>query len=253
MKYLNSIVLFLFSLTIAKAQTVFIKSAKITYEKKVNIKQELAENTWISDDAKDKMGTYRISNWDYYFIDSTSVYKAKPKEVPSGNDFFFGSGDNTSEIYTDFKKKSRILRKNINGDDYILKDTIPQLKWKIVNDTRKIIGYECRKATAVIDDTVTVVAFYTDEILVKGGPEGFTGLPGMILGLAIPRFNKTWFATKIEAKNAAVFTVEPPTKGKKTENEKDFNKMIESYTKYDDKKKPRKLETVKKEIYNLLL
>ncbi len=238
---------------LVKAQTVFIQSAKITFEKKINQKQQLAENDWISDDARDKMSKYRISNWDYHFNDSTSIYRAKPKETVSDNQFFFFSGDNTSEIFTDFEKKTRVLRKPISGEDFILKDTIPHLNWKIMHDVRKIAGYECRKAIAVINDTVSVVAFYTDEILLRGGPEGFTGLPGMILGLAIPRYNTTWFATKIEAKNVPILAIAAPSKGKKTDNEKDFKKLIDLYTRYDDKKKPRKLEDIKKEIYNLIL
>ncbi len=45
-------------------------------------------------------------------------------------------------------------------------------------------------------DSVYVIAFYTDQIIPSGGPESFNGLPGMILGIAIPRINTTWFATK---------------------------------------------------------
>ena len=47
-------------------------------------------------------------------------------------------------------------------------------------------------------DSVYVIAFYTDQITTTGGPESFNGLPGMILGVAIPRINTTWFATKLE-------------------------------------------------------
>ena len=253
MKHLRLTIILVFAVTVIKAQTVFIKSAKITFEKKVNQKQRIAESDWISDDAKDKMSKYRTSDWEYNFNDSTSVYRAKPKETLNDNAFFFISGDNTNEMFTDFSKKTRVLRKPINGEDFILKDTIPHLNWKIMHDVRKIAGYECRKAIAIINDTVSVVAFYTDEILLKGGPEGFTGLPGMILGLAIPRYNTTWFATKIEAKNVPILTITAPTKGKRTDNEKDFKKLIDLYTRYDDKKNPRKIEDIKKELYNFLL
>lgn len=253
MKHLGLTMTLFFAVTIIKAQTVFIKSAKITFEKKINQKQQLASNTWISDDARDKMSKYRISNWDYNFNDSTSVYKIKPKETLNDNNFFFIAGENTNELYTDFSKKTRILRKPISGEDFIFKDTIPHLNWKIMNDVRQIAGYECRKAIAIINDTVSVVAFYTDEILLKGGPEGFTGLPGMILGLAIPRYNTTWFATKVEAKNVPILTIAPPAKGKRTDTEKDFKKMLDLYTRYDDKKNPRKIEDIKKELYTLIL
>jgi GLPGLI family protein len=45
------------------------------------------------------------------------------------------------------------------------------------------------------------VAFYTDEVLVRGGPFNFNGLPGMILGIAVPRLHMTIFATKLELAN----------------------------------------------------
>jgi len=249
MKHLGLSIILFFAITQVKAQTVFIRSAKITFEKKINQKQQLAENTWISDDARDKMSKYRISNWEYNFNDSASIYKIKPKETLNDNNLFFIAGDNTNELYTDFTKKARVFRKPIRGEDFILKDTIPHLNWKIMHDIRKIAGYECRKAIAIINDTVSVVAFYTDEILLKGGPEGFTGLPGMILGLAIPRYNTTWFATKVEAKNVPILNVDAPTKGKKTDTEKDFKKMLDLYTRYEDKKNPRKIEEIKKELY----
>jgi len=253
MKKSTLTIIFFLVVLILKAQTVFITSAKITFQKKINQKQQLAENDWMSDDAKDKMSKYRTSDWEYNFNDRTSLYRAKPKESLNDSQFFFIAGDNTNEMFTDFGKKTRTLRRPINGEDFILKDTIPRLKWKVMHDIRKIAGYDCRKAIAVINDSVSVVAFYTDEILLRGGPEGFTGLPGMILGLAIPRYNTTWFATKIEAKNIPVLNINAPSKGKKTDNEKDFKKMIDFYTRYDDKKNPRKIEAIKKELYTLIL
>jgi GLPGLI family protein len=238
----------------AKAQAVFVKSAKITFEKKVNLQRQMADNDWISDDAKDKMKKYVTTNWEYNFNETTSSYKAQKKETETSDAmFFFDMGQNNAEMFTDLDQHKRVIKKSIMGEDYILQDTVPQLNWKIMNDVRKIAGYECRKAIGVINDTVYVVAFYTDEILLKGGPEGFTGLPGMILGLAIPRYNSTWFATKVESVNVPIFEITAPTKGKRAETEKDFKKLTDLVTKYDDKKKPQNLEAIRRRIYGFLL
>jgi GLPGLI family protein len=67
-------------------------------------------------------------------------------------------------------------------------------------------------------DSIYVVAFYTDEILTTGGPESFTGLPGMILGVSLPHQHVSWFATKVEAIPIAETLVAPPAKGKKVDN-----------------------------------
>ena len=64
-------------------------------------------------------------------------------------------------------------------------------------------------------DSIYVVAFYTDEIVTPGGPESFTGLPGMILGVALPHQHITWFATKVEAVKVTDVEMTIPGKGKK--------------------------------------
>ncbi len=106
-------------------------------------------------------------------------------------------------------------------DDYfVFADSIRKVKWKIGNETRKIAGWECRKAIGIIDDSFYVVAFYCPEIVSQGGPELFSGLPGMILGLAIPRIYTTWFATKIEIANIDETKIKAPVVAKKKQYSK---------------------------------
>ena len=64
-------------------------------------------------------------------------------------------------------------------------------------------------------DSVFVVAFYAEEIPSGGGPESFNGLPGMILGVVVPRMFTSWYATKLELENVTDATLAPPHKGKK--------------------------------------
>src|SRR5690606_21151243 len=82
--------------------------------------------------------------------------------------------------------------------NFVIKDKAQPILWKITNEIRDIAGYQCRRANGLILDSIYVVAFYADEIIPSGGPESFSGLPGMILGLALPHENVTWFATKVE-------------------------------------------------------
>ena len=91
-----------------------------------------------------------------------------------------------------------------------------QIDWKLVpNETREIAGFNCRKAVGKIFDSVYVFAFYTDEILISGGPMGIHGLPGMILGITIPRMFTSWIATKVQVNGVNTGIVAPPVKGKK--------------------------------------
>lgn len=250
---LPAFLLLCFSFLSLEAQETFIPYGKITFEKKLNVIRSL-DNASIPDEAKAKMQKYITSEWEFIFDQNRSLFKPVKKEKDDENQNFFpfALGRQTSEIYTDYSKKQRVLKRNIMGDDYLLTDTIPILDWKIMHDVRNIAGYECRKAIGIIYDSVYVVAFYTDEILLRGGPEGFTGLPGMILGLAIPRYNTTWFATKVEGFTNHQAEIIPASKGKKIETEKDLKKLIELFTRYEPDKK-EKAEAAKKRLYGFTL
>lgn len=236
-----------------KAQETFIPYGKITFEKKVNMIRSL-ENSGLPEEAKEKMQKYASSNWEFCFNLEKSVYRPIKKETENSQigSFFFSMGKQNNEIYTDYGKNRRVIKRAVMDDEYLLTDTIPRINWKIMHDVRNIAGYECRKAIGVIYDTVYVVAFYTDEILLRGGPEGFGGLPGTILGLAIPRYNTTWFAVKVEGFVNQQTEIIPPTKGKKIETDKDLMKLIELYTRYDQDKKEKEKEA-KKTLYGFTL
>jgi GLPGLI family protein len=98
---------------------------------------------------------------------------------------------------------------------YVVSDSVRKIEWRITPEIRKIAGFDCRKAVAKIMDSIIVIAFYTDEIIPSGGPETFTGLPGMILGLAIPRLHTTWYATKLQTIEVTDKDFIMPKKGRK--------------------------------------
>jgi GLPGLI family protein len=108
-----------------------------------------------------------------------------------------------------------VSQKNIYGDSYLVSDSLRHIDWKITSEMRKIAGFDCRKAVGRVMDSIVVIAFYTDEILSPGGPESFNGLPGMIMGLAIPRLHTTWYATKLQMIEVTDKELASPRKGKK--------------------------------------
>ncbi len=97
----------------------------------------------------------------------------------------------------------------------MVKDTLPTIIWKLVDETRDIAGYSCRRANGLIMDSIYVVAFYSEEIRVSSGPESFTGLPGMILGVALPDEHVTWFAKLVTPQLPEISAaIVEPTNGK---------------------------------------
>ncbi len=119
----------------------------------------------------------------------------------------------SNTIYTDLTEGTITMDKDAMGEQFLIKDNLRQAKWKITEETRDILGYTCRRANGLVSDSVYVVAFYADDIRVSGGPELFSGLPGMILQLNIPHENVSWTATKITLGTPAK-AITPPQKGK---------------------------------------
>lgn len=198
---------------VANAQKSIIEGGTIEYERKTNLHKLNGDNEWFAR-MKDQVGKYHINYFDLTFTPEKSIYK--PGKEYTNTSGWFAPACNDNTVYTDLKTGKVTAAKKLLEDAYVVQDSIHHVKWKITNDYRSFLGFECRKAVGTIFDSVIVVAFYCDQIAVSTGPEGFGGLPGAILGLAIPRMYTTWFATKftkLDYANPPSIT-EPPKKGK---------------------------------------
>lgn len=217
---MRAIFTFLFvSITgMAFTQNVF-DAGSIEYERKTNIHKFNGDNEWFAR-MKDQVDKYHTAYYDLTFNAEKSIYKPG-KEVPGQKLSWFAPPGADNNVYTDFKTNTVTQTKSVFENVMLINDSLRDIKWKITNEFRNILGYECRKAVGKIYDSLVVVAFYCDQIAVSTGPENISGLPGAILGMAIPRMYTTWFATKI---NKAAFNevqvIEPPKKGKATTPEK---------------------------------
>lgn len=144
-----------------------------------------------------------------------------PIEAPAQQNNFFGDYPGVEQyntIHTNTDAMTSTSQKKVFEELYLVKDSTRKINWKITDEVRNIAGYDCRRANALIMDSVYVVAFYTDLIPVSGGPESFTGLPGMILGVALPYEHITWFATKITEASVTDDKLKVPVKGKAVNN-----------------------------------
>ena len=194
----------------------FISKGKIEFERKVNMHKQFGEDNEFTEELKKKIQQFDVTYFNLFFNPNESIYKPG-KEVGENKPNFWGPGPAQDNIvYNNFNTKQFTSQKQVFETQYLIQDTLRKINWKLTNDTRKIAGFNCRKATGIMMDSVYIFAFYTDEILVSGGPEGFNGLPGMILGIAIPRISTTWFATKLELIEATPKDMVIPTKGRKT-------------------------------------
>jgi GLPGLI family protein len=192
----------------------FISTGKIEYEMRVNNHRMFGDGIF-AQSMKDRMPNFSTYYYDLTFNDNKALYKfdrLNEKDKMPWND-----NSNQENIwFSDYNTNTFSNFKFVFDGTYLLSDTLMDINWKLVpNETREIAGFNCRKAQGIIFDSVYVFAFYTDEITTNGGPMGIHGLPGMILGVTIPRMFSSWIATKLEVNGVNTSIVKAPTKGKK--------------------------------------
>jgi GLPGLI family protein len=215
MKRHITILFFLLLNTIVYSQTQFFNSVKIEFEKTVYVAQLYKEVSprWY-EIVKARVPTSTVTYFDFIGDGTKSIYKPG-KQVPQDPRFVNEFAADKNLVYSDYKSGKVIAQKPVFEETFLVEDSLAKIKWKLTNETRMIAGFECRKAIGILNDTIGIFAFYTDELMINGGPESINGLPGMILGVAIPRLHTNWFATKVEVNNINMNVVTPATKGKK--------------------------------------
>lgn len=240
------------SLGSLKAQ---LKQGTIVYERKIN-----SHRTITSEQMRAMIPEFRISKHILMFSDSISLYKLIPEnEAPdpfAGGgggmrvmSFSIGGADG-GELFKNFTQAKSVLSSELAGKNYLIVDSITQQPWKLINETKQILGYTCLKATRKITvqvsaprmmvfggagasptrDTsrpqpreIEVVAWYAQDIISPVGPDSYGQLPGVILQLDSDNGAMVYTALEIK-KEVDQKLLKEPKKGK-TVTAADFNKM----------------------------
>jgi GLPGLI family protein len=245
---------------------------KAVYESKTStadFKAQMAGNKDISPEMQKNIENMMKTMFEKTFILNfdkvASIYKEEEKlDAPGQNNggmrmmsSMTGGG---GTYYKNIKDKSYTIDKEFMGKEFLVKDSLPNLKWKMEGETRIIGGYNCFKATAIrpvsttdlrnfapkkedaatakpadpakktnfmaamdLPKEVVVTAWYTPEIAVNQGPEGYWGLPGLILevndGTTVVLCSKIVLNPKEKA------VIKPSTQGKVVA-QKEFDDIV---------------------------
>lgn len=207
-----------FNLHLNAQNTIFLSQGRIEFERKINLYAQIGDDEdgeW-KELMKKTMPQFKISYFNLEFGNNKTLYR--PGRENTDNNKLWRQPAEDNVIFTNLEKSQSTSQKNVFEQTFLVQDSTRNIQWKITNETRNIAGLDCRRANAIIMDSIYVVAFYTDAITTSGGPESFSGLPGMILGVAIPHEHITWFATKVYTEKIPDTELIAPTKGKKVNN-----------------------------------
>lgn len=143
-------------------------------------------NQIISEASKQREYSLIIKNDFSVFMEISKLYN-QIQDNSSKIDF----GNENTRLFKDLNNKIIFEEKSLNKT-YLVKDSLPKFKWKILNEKRKWGELELKKATFVNEkDSTEIIAWFAPKIRISDGPEFYNGLPGLIIELQINYLRKT--------------------------------------------------------------
>jgi len=116
-----------------------------------------------------------------YTADKTKPRESADMDQSNGNMHMMIHMDIPEDIvYTSLKDNKQVEQRDFMGRKFLISSDMEKSKWKMTGKQKTILNYPCQEAV-MIDKKDTVTAWFTAAIPVSAGPQGYTGLPGMIL------------------------------------------------------------------------
>ncbi|MCB0488957.1 MAG: GLPGLI family protein [Cyclobacteriaceae bacterium] len=206
----------------ARAQSV---QGEIIYESKINMHRRLPPE---SEEMKKMLPEFSVSKEQLIFSANESLYKPIIEDDP---ETFDGGGVSIQmakpyfENYLNSDTKQMISKREFMGKSFLIEDALIVRPWKFANETKTILGYECKQAYYTTEDTnQTITAWYTSALRPFLGPGTYGSLPGAILALDINNEDQVYVATKIELRELKKNEIKIP-KGGEVTTEEGFQKM----------------------------
>ncbi|WP_375252873.1 GLPGLI family protein [Dokdonia donghaensis] len=210
----------------------------------------------------ERMKRFLEKEYTLSFTKDESFYKEEAKlETPGqgGGGRGFGGGFTQGGIYSNRASNDYARENDMMGKTFLVKDTLNNLNWELVKESKMIGQYPVFKAVAtrsletnlwsrmgrrarelqekndsikkaggtVAEEepkTEEIVAWYTPMIPASHGPDEFGGLPGLILELSTS--NTTILCTKVVLNPKEPVNIEAPAKGKEVSRE-EYTKILE--------------------------
>lgn len=151
------------------------------------------------------------------------------QETAGGNTVVVKLVDPELFIFYSIAEKKKIEQREFMSRNFLIESSTDTVKWKLTENKKNILDYSCLEAELIGSDKKTI-AWFAPSLPVSTGPEGYVGLPGLILSLDINSGETSVIAKKVELKAVDTKIIKEPNDGKKV-TRKEFNKIVAEKTK----------------------
>lgn len=155
------------------------------YTKNMNTAREMADHNL--------KNLKKIEYYSLFTNDKESMYK---REVGLNSNSIVSTASGTVqtteyETYLYRKLSEQEYLMSVNGENYVIKDSLKVIDWKIDNNSVKnILGYQVIKAESKgLEKDSKLIAWFTKELPYNAGPYLYSGLPGLILEVEVVFLN----------------------------------------------------------------
>ena len=202
--------------------------------------------------------------------EESTFYEDEKLDAMSGATDSWGKNFTPGEQYKNVKTNTQVQEQEFYGKQFLVKDNLQPIVWKMGTETKQIGKYTCFKATASIptneltwynfswdkvrntneqntDSTAIepedikmteVEAWYSPQIPVSHGPLEYWGLPGLILEVSAD--NTTMLCSKIVLNPKETIEILAPEKGKIVSKTEYTETIIEKMKEFRDNRGGRR-------------
>ncbi|PTM07844.1 MAG: GLPGLI family protein [Bacteroidetes bacterium] len=202
--------------------------------------------------------------------EESTFYEDEKLDAMSGATDSWGKNFTPGEQYKNVKTNTQVQEQEFYGKQFLVKDNLQPIEWKMGTETKQIGKYTCFKATASIptneltwynfswdkvrntneqnaDSTAVepedikmteVEAWYSPQIPVSHGPLEYWGLPGLILEVSAD--NTTMLCSKIVLNPKETIEIVAPEKGKIVSKTEYTETIIEKMKEFRDNRGGRR-------------
>lgn len=138
----------------------------------VNGIEDVASRQATIDYARNYRKTYSL-----YYNGRVALFSEAERTDTMGVEF----GEKTT-LYANLATSETVAARDLLGKVFFVKEALPVYNWEIQADkTSVVLGRTCIRARVKDEQGEKLVAWFCPEIAVPVGPDGYGGLPGLVL------------------------------------------------------------------------
>ena len=215
-----------------------LKEGKVVYERTTQLQINMRG---MDEEMTRKLPRTRTDSYELLFTPGKSLWQYLPSATDDGGTVITGNGSiqvfrtaNPEEVtFANLEEAKLVTKRELDSKNYLVDESIEKLAWKLTGETKTILGYIANKAVAQQyttrtsvsmengemktqqqPDTVSVIAWFTQNIPVPAGPVFQGQLPGMILELDMNGGRVVYKAVEVSPK-VNVANIKEPKGGKR--------------------------------------